>query len=204
MNHYDQSGKFLGRFIGETPLTDNPQSMALGPDGNLYVCCNYNSYGVKRYNAATGEFIDTFIPGINAADLEFTTIDGQAVAIVTGRIPLGHSFIRKYDAAIGAFLGEIADLSHDGMDSPAITVGPDGLLYAADINGHRVVRYDLKTGKFQDTFVTSGINIPSDLLFLPDPPAQTCPADIVNTGGSADRVDVSDLLFLINAWGECP
>jgi hypothetical protein len=34
------------------------------------------------------------------------------------------------------------------------------------------------------------------------PPA-ACPANIVNTGTSANRVDVDDLLAVISAWGPC-
>ena len=34
--------------------------------------------------------------------------------------------------------------------------------------------------------------------------ANLCPADIVSTGASANRVDVNDLLAVITQWGPCP
>ena len=50
-------------------MIGNPTSVRFGPDGNLYVDSRRNSR-VLRFDGATGEFIDTFVPqgtgGLNA------------------------------------------------------------------------------------------------------------------------------------------
>ncbi|HJZ49682.1 MAG TPA: hypothetical protein VKE41_21040, partial [Roseiflexaceae bacterium] len=47
----------------------NPSDLSFGPDGNLYVLSE-GSNAVLRYNGATGDFVDTFVPsgrgGLNA------------------------------------------------------------------------------------------------------------------------------------------
>jgi hypothetical protein len=62
---YDQTtGDFIDVFVA--PMSgglDNPQGLAHGPDGNLYVA-SFATRNVPRYDGTTGAFMDVFVlPG---------------------------------------------------------------------------------------------------------------------------------------------
>lgn len=65
------TGTPLGEFVAAGNMV-NPLALAFGPDANLYISDhNGTSSVVKRFNGATGAYIDTFIPalsgGLNSA-----------------------------------------------------------------------------------------------------------------------------------------
>lgn len=94
-----------------TPQVSGAEDITIGPDGNLYVADL--AIGVKRFNAATGAYIDTFVAtggGLaSAAGIEFGPDGNLYVADQDG------DAIRRYDGATGAFIDDYVT----GIDGPA-------------------------------------------------------------------------------------
>jgi hypothetical protein len=65
---FNSGGGFLGEFVASgSGGLDGAESMAFGPDGNLYVVSR-NSHSVIRYDGLTGSFLSTFV-SIGAGEL---------------------------------------------------------------------------------------------------------------------------------------
>lgn len=56
--------------------------------------------------------------------------------------------------ANGTAAGNLSGATLNGPQ--AVRLGPDGKLYVADENNHRILRYNATTGTYLDTFVTAG------------------------------------------------
>ena len=148
-----------------------------GSKGYLLVT-SFDNHSVFRYDAATGAFVDTFIPHRSGGLVQpwgiiFGPHDGQVyVSSGTFTPPAQKKAVLRYDAVTGAFLGDFTENGH--LDSPrGIIFGPDGHLYVADRSPAdnrlgRVVRYHGLTGQFLDQFVPDGfVGRPSGLVFGP-------------------------------------
>ncbi len=129
--------------------------MVFGPDGNLYVASGRGDE-VRRYNDATGAFIDVFVaPGSGGLD--------QPYGLAFG--PDGHLYVAsftnhevlRYDGASGAFLGTFVSPGSGGLNTPEqIVFGPDGHLYVTSFATDNILRYDGNNGAFIDTYVSAG------------------------------------------------
>jgi hypothetical protein len=132
-----------------------------------------DTYKVLRYNAATGAFVDTFVPaGTGGMNFVTSMVWGPDGNLYIG--DSGTSSICRYDGTTGAFIGAFVSAGSGGLDYPvSLAFGPDGNLYAANIQrplwtSGSVLKYDGTTGAFLSTFVASGsggLNYPWKLLF---------------------------------------
>jgi DNA-binding beta-propeller fold protein YncE len=95
---------------------DDPNGLAVGPDGNLYVGSDLTD-SVLRYNGMTGAFIDTFVPpgsgGLNGTnDIAFGPDGNLYVASF-----LSDSVLR-YNGATGAFIDAFVPPGSGGLGFP--------------------------------------------------------------------------------------
>jgi DNA-binding beta-propeller fold protein YncE len=139
---------------------------------------DWDEHTVLRYEAATGAFVDAFVPkksgGLNdPVGLLFGPHDGM-LYVASGQFA-GNGELRgvpRYDGTSGAFIDVFA--SDGNLTSPrGIIFGSDGNLYVADrpaIGEGRIVRYDGTTGAYLDDFVpisSDGLSNPVGLVFGP-------------------------------------
>jgi outer membrane protein assembly factor BamB len=154
-----------GNRIGQLDPAGNirgPLCAKLGPDGLLYVASEGNN-SVKRFNAATGAFVDDFVAG--GALTQPTGLAWDSA----GNLYVGsfdQSAVLKYHGGTGAYLGQFV-ASGQGLLSGAdngMTFGPDGNLYVPSYNNGRIIRYNGVTGATIGTFSTL-VARPRVLLF---------------------------------------
>ena len=75
--------------------------------------------------------------------------------------------VRKFDAATGAFISDIAT-GASGLDNPSgMVIGPDGALNVASSSSNDIRRYDLTYGQYLGVFAT-GAAIPVQVAYRPD------------------------------------
>lgn len=147
----DNNGAYLGRFVapGSGGLSD-PRSMALGPDGRLYIA-SYNQDYILRFNGTTGEFVNTYVDfsGLNGpTGLAFanngmlfsSALPGNLVGFFTG----------PGSGNTGTITGGI---TFPDVQAPNdLAIGPDGNLYVLSLADESVPRnatitkYDPGTG----------------------------------------------------------
>lgn len=124
---YDaQTGAFIGVFATGNGLA-NPNGIAYGPDGNLYVGLG-DQPRVLRLDGQTGALLNEFVgpatPGglINCRGIAFGP-EGD-LYVCSG----SSDQVLRYNGTTGAFVGVAA--SGQGMSGPVgLTFGPDGNLY---------------------------------------------------------------------------
>jgi hypothetical protein len=167
----------LAVVAGLLALGPSPAPAGAGGAGYLLVT-SFDNHKVVRYDAATGAFVDEFVPFKSGGLVQpfgviFSPHDGHLY--VTGGLfsgPGQKKEVLRYDGLTGAYLDDFTEPGH--LDSPrGVVFGPDGHLYvadrlAADISLGRVVRYHGLTGAFLDEFVPAGAAPrPSGLVFAP-------------------------------------
>jgi hypothetical protein len=159
--------------------------MIFGRDGNLYVKSGgiHGSPGsVLRFNGATGEFIDVFVPeGSGGLTGPRALVFGPDGNLYVNSSDPGPGSVLRYDGTTGVFLDVFVPADSDpyGENSAGVprglVFGPDGNLYVTYNFGQAfhpsVLRYDGRTGAFIDAFVTDGsggLYAATDPLFGPD------------------------------------
>ena len=85
-------------------------------------------------------------------------------------------WIKRYDPVSKT----VSNFATDAGAPIDLRVGNDGALYYLSRGNSHVVR-----------------------IAPPTPPPVPCVANVVNTGTSANRVDVDDMLAVISGWGDC-
>src|SRR5262249_20790786 len=112
----------------------------IGPDNSLYVVSQTNNE-VLRYNANTGQFLNTFVTP-NSGGLS------QPVGMVFG--PDNNLYVAsqttnqvlRYNGTTGAFKDVFVSAGLVGLTSPTgITFGPDGNLYVCSNTTWSIMRY---------------------------------------------------------------
>ena len=160
-----QNGQFRGVFASGHGMA-NPNGIAIGPDGNLYVG-NGDEPKVLRFDGTTGAYVDEFI---NAATPGGLT---SCRAIAFG--PDGNLYVNsplsdnvlKYDGVTGDFLGVAA--AGNGMDGPVgLTIAPNGHVFVGVALTNAVYEFDAG-GSFVRT-LTCGASFSNatGVLFHPD------------------------------------
>jgi len=153
------TGAFISQFVapnvGPAGGLDDPNGIAFGPDGNLYVSDPVN--GVDVFNGTTGAFIDEFVsigsgPGLpaglaNPSGLVFGMDGNLYVADETS------SVVDLFKGSTGAFLGVFgATSSLSTPIDPAFS--PSGNLYVTDSQG--VEGFNGTTGAALPSLIPSG------------------------------------------------
>lgn len=159
-------------------LNAEPLENRLTPSSSYLLVSDYDGNTVLRFNAATGAFVDEFVPkhsgGLNQPQgLVFGPHDHNLYVASGEYAPSSdpHTAVLRFNGTTGALIDRFADSS--GLDGPhAVVFGPDGNLYVADgigPNGH-VIRYNGATGAYMDDFVpqnSGGLARPFALVFGP-------------------------------------
>ncbi|MBT8486680.1 MAG: hypothetical protein HKO59_04300 [Phycisphaerales bacterium] len=133
----------------------SPHSLAIGPDGNLYVT-SFSNGRVLQYRLENGGFLDTFVPagagGLGAPTDGNFGPDGNLY--VTS---FATDCVLRYDGKTGDFIDVFVSSGSGGLLNPeALDFGPDGHLYVVSGNNRNVLRYDGVTGAFLGVFVPTG------------------------------------------------
>jgi hypothetical protein len=147
------------------------------PSGSYLLVSSYKTDNVLRYDAATGAFVDEFLPrhsgGLNQPWGVVIGPHDHNVYVSTGHFqgPGQSKSVLRYDGATGAFLNELVPRGQ--LIQPyAVTFGPDGSLYVGDRDEHhgRIARFDGTTGAYLNDFVpvnSGGLGNPSAHVFGP-------------------------------------
>ncbi len=184
-------------------------SPALGA-GTILVSSDFG-HEVLRYDADTGDFIDTFIPAAASGGLD------QPHGILThGGFVYVASFendrVLRYSRNTGAFIDVFIN-NTDGLNAPVmLVIGPDGMLYVTSQLSDEVHRHDAHTGAFIDVFVSAGsggLDGPSGMAFGPDGRLYVAgrhSADVIAYDGATGAfdeviVDSADGLMSGNTFG---
>jgi hypothetical protein len=154
------------------------------PTGSYLVVTDYDQHEVLRYDAATGAFVDQFVPkhsgGLNhPQSLVFGPHDHNFY-VGSGHFegPGQLKAVLRYDGGTGVFQGAFAE-SGRLTSVHAVLFGPDGNLYVGDwlryegsvIQPGRILRFDGTTGAFLDEFVptgSGGLIHPISMVFASD------------------------------------
>jgi DNA-binding beta-propeller fold protein YncE len=160
-----ETGEYLGGFRRGGGPDLSPESFTLGADGYTYVGGYYEGHLIARYDSATYEFRDVFVPqgsgGLSVPQGMALGSDGNLY--VASR---GTDNILRYGKD-GEFLGVFAST---GLDAPeGITFGPDGDLYVASRATDEIRRYDGTTGESLGVFASGAtLDGPFELRFRDD------------------------------------
>ena len=142
------TGTFVAVFAAGHDLA-NPNGIAIGPDGNLYVG-NGDEGRVLKFDGQTGDFLGTFVSPATPGGL------AGARAIAFG--PDGNLYVDSgatnnvlaYDGTTGAFLRVAAQ--GNGVSGPVgLTFGPDANLYVGAALSNGVYVFD-PNGNFIRSF----------------------------------------------------
>lgn len=176
------SGAFLGPFAttGAGGMNGPDNGTIFGPDGNLYVPSYWNNR-IIRFNGQTG-VAETLIAAIaRPRVLEFR---GDELLITSER----SDSVRKYDAASGAYLGDLVAPGAGGLDSPAgMAFDEHGRLLVASVSNDNVLRFDGQSGAFIDEFIPPGVGGLDGPVFLTTVPEPGCLAGSVLIVGVVAR-----------------
>jgi streptogramin lyase len=157
--------------------------LIFGRDGNLYVKSGGiheppDSSSVLRFNGATGEFIDAFVPaGSGGLTGPRALVFGPDGNLYVNASDPGPGTVLRYDGTTGAFLDVFVPADSDPFGEHSaglprgLVFGPDGNLYVSRSDHPSVLRYDGRTGAFLDAFVpegSGGLVASTDPLFGPD------------------------------------
>jgi outer membrane protein assembly factor BamB len=137
---------------------DDPDAMALGPDGQLYISSGRTpeTSAILRFDSRTGAFLDVFASG-NGLYRPYGLAFGPDGLLYVSSFRSDELF--RFDAHSGAFVDVIArgDGQPGGLNGPnGLTFGPDGKLYistegsiAGEFPGlpSELLRLDIATGE---------------------------------------------------------
>lgn len=183
VSSYDGDSLFVyrasdGAFRGRIPGIDGPQSIAVGPDGRLYVAAEQGD-AVVVVDPDTLEVVDDLVKDDPATPEDETGGLDAPTAAFFGPWPYLYvtcfdaDRILRYDARDGSFVDEFVSPGSGGLDGPdaGAKFGPDGDLYVPSFWNDLVLRYDGATGAFVGEVASgasSPLDGPRDVLVLPD------------------------------------
>lgn len=162
------SGAFIDELVpkGRGGLR-NVQSMAIGPDGNLYVgngpFYDHAKPWVSKFNARTGKYMGLFASGVDMNGPFGITFGPDGNMYVSDN----DNKVLRFDGTTGASMGVFASVEAPGNAFRGSTWGADGNLYVAQVWGG-VARFDGHTGALIDTLAVAQTGNPESPTFGPD------------------------------------
>lgn len=152
----ESDGAYLG--LAGSGSTEETNSIALGPDGNLYIVGNNIGRGeIRKYNPVTGMYLGDFVPSGSAGyQVPFGLTFDNGYAYTTSRnFIMGNAGVLRFDAGSGAFAGTIIGPNDHGLNDPTrVFTAPNGDLLVSD--GARINRYNRFKYAFISTFAEVG------------------------------------------------
>ena len=154
-----------------------PAANLMTSEWPLLLSSHYGN-SVLRYDAATGQFVDAFVPS-NSDGL----YSARGIAIgPNGDFYVVSSFnnrVLEYDLDTGAYVGSFSPFVNNlcgmvnwtGGETPTpMRVGPDGALYLGGVWTDRIARYDVVTQALNDSFIYDPDHLvrPIGFAFGPD------------------------------------
>ncbi len=167
------SGTFINTFATGQSGVGMPQSLAYGPDGNLYISTGYYN-GVQQYDGVTGTLIGDFVSaGSGGLVRPFGMAFGPGGDLyVTSEVTATSSAILQFNGSTGAFIKTFVAAGSGGLDDPhGLVFGPDGNIYVSEPATDSILRFDGADGAFLGDFVapqSGGLANPHELAFGPD------------------------------------
>jgi hypothetical protein len=163
VDRFSPGGASLGPFTSGGSIAGTA-SFAFGPDGNLYVG-SFGSGTIERYNGVTGVFESNFATGLatpsglvfNGTDLWFVDLFQHTV----NRYSAGGTLLSSFSTGANSFPSHLL-FTNDASNNPILLVALTGFGGVAGftLNG-------TPTGFFA-SLGTPGVNIPGQLLLVPD------------------------------------
>jgi sugar lactone lactonase YvrE len=155
---------------------DDPDAMAIGPDGKLYVSSGRSpeNSAILRYDARTGAFLNVFASG-HGLYRPYGLAFGPDQLLYVSSFRSDELF--RFDARTGAFVDVVArgDGRPGGLNGPnGLLFGPDGALYittegsvAGEFPGlpSEVLRMNVATG-VSTVFIAQPVPSPSSFGFV--------------------------------------
>jgi M6 family metalloprotease-like protein len=188
----------------------NPNGLAFGPNGDLYVGNNPDVPAIDsvyRFSGLDGSFVEIFTENVfgcptgsdSCLDAPFDPTFGPDgnLYVVSNR----SDRVLRYNGTTGDFIDFFIDSPAGGLIAPqGIGFGPDGNAYVADWTGTqgRIRKYDGATGAFISEIVppgTGGLGDANFLLFVTDCNANGIPDECEedsNGNGLPDACDMAD------------
>jgi streptogramin lyase len=132
---------------------NQPFGLIFDPGGNLLVA-SYGTDSVRRYDARTGVFIDTFACGHGLVQPRNIVYGPDGNLYVTS----GNHRVLRFDGKRGTFIDAFVAPGSGGLHDPyGLEFGDDGNLYVISGGTNSALRYDGVTGAFLNIFVTRGL-----------------------------------------------
>lgn len=167
-----ETGKFVGDSSKVHPsytaddIRDDGLSQPFGlifdPHGNLLVA-SHGTDSVRRYDARTGEFIDTFACGNGLYQPRNVVYGPDGDLYVTS----GNHRVLRFHGRRGSFIDTFVSAESGGLHDPyGLEFGADGNLYVVSRTTKSVLRYDGQTGAFLDAFVSGGLPGQAYMAFI--------------------------------------
>lgn len=117
---FSTSGGGLGLVgtFASIPGAQQPQDLAFGPNGNLFVTGGYTG-GVTEFDGTTGAFVGNFVPQNGTLGNIGMRFDehGRLLVATSGNDPHAYGVV-AYDAATGGFLSDFVPYGSGGISSP--------------------------------------------------------------------------------------
>ncbi|MEZ6134980.1 MAG: PKD domain-containing protein [Pirellulaceae bacterium] len=169
------TGELMGEFVSPGNGLANPQTLAFGPGGSLYVGSGTNE--VLRYDGATGYFVGRVVTdNLGTPNDETGGLSGPTGLAFgpNGRLLVSSSAtnqVLRYDRITGEFLGalvadDLATSSFDetgGLVNPgALVISPSGNLIVASRDNNSILRYSATSGLWIDALVRDDVNTTPD------------------------------------------